>query len=167
MWVDYGYPWADLIARWKLQQHPALAAHLARWLLSSPHLAQALQQADVLLPMPLSPQRLRERGFNQAAQLTQHWARHFAQHPQGGPRARTDLLLRPQHQHTQRTLGRSARLRNLHGAFTVRSGADLAGLRLLVVDDVITTGATLRAACTALQAAGAQHISVLAVARTP
>ena len=47
------------------------------------------------------------------------------------------------------------------------SGADLAGLRLLVVDDVMTTGATLRAACTALQAAGAQHISVLAVARTP
>ena len=167
VWVDYGYPWADLIARWKLQQHPALAAHLARWLLSSPHLAQALQQADVLLPLPLSPQRLRERGFNQAAQLTQHWARHFAQHPQGGPHARTDLLLRPQHQRTQRTLGRSARLRNLQGAFTVRSGADLAGLRLLVVDDVITTGATLRAACTALQAAGAQHISVLAVARTP
>ena len=165
--VDYAYPWAGIVGQYKFQADPAWAPTLARLLHSTPWAEPLMDAADWVLPIPLSAHRLRERGFNQAAQLTQHWARHFAQHPQGGPHARTDLLLRPQHQRTQRTLGRSARLRNLHGAFTVRSGADLAGLRLLVVDDVITTGATLRAACTALQAAGAQHISVLAVARTP
>lgn len=168
VWVDYGYPWADIITRWKLQQHPALAAHIARWVLSSPPLAAALQQADVLLPLPLSPQRLRERGFNQAAQLARYWAQHFARQP-GSPRPRwrSDILLRPQHTAAQRSLGRSARLRNLHAAFAVAPEAQLADLHLLVIDDVITTGATLRAACAALRAAGAQHISVLALARTP
>lgn len=167
VWVDYGYPWADLITRCKLQQQPALAAHLARWALRSPHIAAALAQADVLLPVPLSQQRLRERGFNQAAELSRHWCRHLAQQQRKAPSYRHDILLRPLHSSAQRSLGRSARLHNLQAAFAVAPEAALAQQRLLVVDDVLTTGATLRAACAALQAAGAQHISVLALARTP
>lgn len=71
-WVDYGYPWSQLIPRWKFARQPALAAHLARWMRAHAAIAQRIAAADVLIPVPLSPIRMRERGYNQAALLARH-----------------------------------------------------------------------------------------------
>ena len=86
--VDYAYPWSQCIARYKFQQHVGWAATLADLLRHSPWVEPALERCDVLLPMPLSAERLRERGFNQSLEL----ARHLAPH-----KADARLLLRTRH----------------------------------------------------------------------
>ena len=158
VWVDYAYPWADLLTRWKLHQQPALARPIAHWLGADPAIAAAVAQADVLVPIPLSRQRLRQRGFNQAAQLTALLAP-AKSHPMA--------LQRQQEAPSQRGLTRVQRQRNLRQAFHVPAPAAVQGQRVLLLDDVLTTGATLQAACLALQAAGVQEVAVVAVARTP
>lgn len=164
VWVDYGYPWADVIARWKLQSHPALARPFAQWLGSSPAIVQAVQAADAVLPLPLSAQRLRERGFNQAAQLAQLL---LAAAPSGEPVYLPHTLQRHHQAHSQRMLTRAQRLKNLHNAFYIPQPAPLQGKQVLLVDDVMTTGATLRAASQTLLQAGAASVDVLVIARTP
>ena len=157
--VDYGYPWAGAIAEFKFRGDPGWAAALATLLRSTPWVEPALEAADIVLPVPLSRERLQERGFNQAALL----ARHIA-----GAKVDTALLLRLVATEAQSSLPRSQRLRNLHRAFAVEPtrATALQGQRLVLVDDVMTTGATLNAAAQALRAAGAAHITALVVART-
>ena len=123
-----------------------------------------LDAQDWLLPLPLSAERLQTRGFNQAWELASALAR------QSSTRARADtrLLLRLKHTRAQSQLGREARLANVRGAFQVdplRSG-ELAGRRVVLVDDVMTSGASLFAAAQALRDAGAAHITALVLART-
>ena len=113
-----------------------------------------------VLPVPLATGRLRERGFNQALQLARQLAPQKVQ-----PR----MLLRLHATLPQHTLARVQRLRNLDGAFSVDPLCHqaLAGRRVVMVDDVMTTGATLRAAAVALRRAGVLHLTTLVVARTP
>jgi len=158
--VDYAYPWAGIVAQYKFQADPAWASTLARLLHSTPWAEPLMDAADWVLPIPLSAHRLRERGFNQALLL----ARILAP-------AKTDatLLLRLHDTQAQSNLGRAQRLRNLQGALTVdplRTAA-LQGRSVLLVDDVMTTGATLQAAALALRQAGASTVSALVFARTP
>ncbi len=171
VWVDYSYPWADVLTRWKLHPEPALARAWAQYLGSSSAVRAALARADLLLPIPLSAQRLRERGFNQSAQLAQHLVRQLARssHAQPVPRCCCNALVRPQHTPSQRGLGRAQRLRNLRHAFAVAAPAQaqVQGQRVLLLDDVFTTGATLTAASHTLLAAGAAQVEVLCIARTP
>jgi len=122
-----------------------------------------LPHPAAVVPVPLHRTRLSERGYNQAALLgaalalslgvpVRHW------------------LQRPRPTAAQSALGRTARLNNLRGAFAVNAPAGvLQGLHLLLVDDVLTTGATAQAAAEALRAAGASRVSlaVLAVSTTP
>lgn len=118
-----------------------------------------LDAADWVLPIPLSAQRLSERGYNQALLLAQ----------QLGPN-KTDagLLLRTRHTLAQRTLPRAERLSNLAGAFAVDPlrTHEIKGRRLVLVDDVMTSGASLHTAALALRQAGAAHICALVLART-
>ncbi|WP_137894612.1 phosphoribosyltransferase family protein [Ramlibacter sp. 2FC] len=157
--VPYAWPWSQGIARFKFHQHSGWARPLAALLRSQPWVEPALEQADLLLPMPLSRQRLAERGFNQALLLARQLA----------PR-KTDagLLLRTRDTPAQHALPRRERLRNLRGAFAVEPlrAAELAGRRVVLVDDVMTSGASLHAAALALRQAGVAHITAMVVART-
>jgi ComF family protein len=157
--VDYAYPWASALADFKFRGDPGWAGALAQFLRDIPGMVPTLEAVDCVLPVPLSAERLRERGFNQAALLARHLA---------GARADHATLLRLHATEAQSGLPRAERLRNLRGAFAVepaRSSA-VAGKRVMLVDDVMTTGATLQAAAEALRAAGAAHITAAVLART-
>ncbi|MEX0730313.1 MAG: ComF family protein [Aquisalimonadaceae bacterium] len=128
-----------------------LGALLAR------HLRQRGTTADLLLPIPLHPARLRRRGFNQAMELTRCL----------GPTLDipTDhrRLRRTRSTGTQSALSREARRRNMRNAFAFRGRLD--GLTVALVDDVLTTGSTADAAARTLRRAGAARIEIWAVAR--
>jgi len=156
--VAYQYPWSGLIVDFKFHQRPAWAATLAVLLRSTPWVEPALERATLVVPMPLSPQRLRARGFNQALELA---------HRLAPAKLAPDLLLRIQDTAPQSALGRAERLRNVRHAFAVEPlrAAALAQARVVLVDDVMTSGASLFAAAAALRAAGAAHITGMVLAR--
>jgi ComF family protein len=158
--VDYAYPWAGMVGHYKFQADPAWAPTLARLLQSTPWAEPLIDAADWVLPIPLSAQRLRERGFNQALLLARALA---------PDKTDATLLLRLHDTQAQSGLGRAQRLRNLQGALAVDPlrASSLQGRSVLLVDDVMTTGATLQAAATALRQAGASAVSALVFARTP
>jgi ComF family protein len=114
--------------------------------------------ADVVVPVPLAPGRLRERGYNQAALLAEHVAAAI------GCAVGTDTLQR-QTRPAQLTLAADARLRNLAGAITCQTRDAVVGKRVMLVDDVVTTGATLSACADALAQAGAARIEAVTFAR--
>ncbi len=157
--VTYHWPWARCLAQFKFQQQPGLANALAQLLAGAPGVAAAVARAALVLPLPLSAERLAERGYNPAQLLAERLA---------AGRSRTDVLLRTRHTPPQRGLPRTERLRNVRGAFKVNPArADaVSGRHVVLVDDVMTTGASLGEAARALRAAGAAHITALAFART-
>ena len=159
--VDYAPPWTRLIQAFKFQERCDLAVPLASLL------AQRLQacdaSADLVLALPLHPQRLRGRGFNQSWLLAQALG-----HRLGLP-ATAQALIRWRETERQVALDQSARQRNLRGAFMPDPlhGARLKGKHIALVDDVMTTGATCSAACSAVLEAGAASVSLWLLARTP
>ena len=159
--LPYAWPWATVISQFKFHGEPGLAAPLGLLLRTAPGVAQALAEADFVIPLPLSDERLAERGYNPAQLLAQHAA------PREAP-VRLDLLLRTRHTPPQHDLPRAQRLRNVRGAYAVEPlrAATLAGRRVVLVDDVMTTGASLYEAARAVRGAGAAHITAIALART-
>lgn len=157
--LSYAFPWPDLIARFKFQGEPGWARTFAAIMRAVPGIAQALQSADRVLPLPLGPRRLAERGYNQAHELARRLA---------PAKADARSLLRVRDTAPQTTLGRDERLANLRGAFLVdpARAAALRGAHLLLVDDVMTSGASLAAAARALHQAGAARVCALVLART-
>lgn len=157
--VSYGYPWASLITRFKFRNQPGLAATLAGLILSIPPAEHALDDADWLVPMPLSRQRLQTRGFNQALLLASHLRAH---------KANARLLLRIRDTPAQSAKDRAERLSGLAGAFAVDPllQPSLEGRRVVLIDDVMTTGASLHGAALALRAAGVARVTAMVVART-
>jgi ComF family protein len=157
--VSYAYPWSDAIVGYKFHQQPGWASAFALLLRSAPWVEPALDAADLVLPMPLSRLRLQTRGFNQALVL----ARQLAP-------AKTDrrLLLRIKDTPPQSALKRTERLASVQDAFAVDPllSQQLKGARLVLVDDVMTSGASLFAAARVLRVAGAAHITGLVIART-
>jgi ComF family protein len=108
--------------------------------------------------MPLHPARLRERGFNQALELARPLAG-------GALRLAAGALIRTRDNPPQRGLSRNERKRNIRGIFSAAAAAH--GQTVLLLDDVLTTGATLREAARALLDAGAAAVDVAVLARTP
>ena len=158
--VHYAWPWSDCVTQFKFGSQPGWAAELATVMRSAPWVEPALEQAARVLPMPLARERLAERGYNQSLLLARRPAPH-----------KTDatLLLRTRHTPAQSDLSRAERLRNVRGAFAVEPlrAHELRDRRVVLVDDVMTTGASLHAAATALRQAGVAHVTALVFARTP
>jgi ComF family protein len=129
---------------------PALAEAMRR--------LEPLEAGSVLLPIPLGRRRLRERGYNQAEALARALGR------AAGLRVETGALRRARETRSQTALAPAARTANVEGAFMA---SPTRGARLVLVDDVCTTGATLVAAARALRAAGAARVEAVTFARAP
>ncbi|QWT19785.1 ComF family protein [Bacillus sp. NP157] len=156
-WVPFRYAWPlDLLeARFKFGGNLVAGKVLAhRWIAAGP----PPSLPDAIVPVPLHVARLRQRGFNQALELVKPVAKHF-----GVPLA-PRLLRRVRMTEAQSDLDAEARATNVRGAFVARPGS--LPTHVAVVDDVMTTGATLAACVEALHAAGVQRVDVWALART-
>jgi ComF family protein len=160
--VDYAHPWDGLIGHFKFHDALDLAPALTQRMLD------ALRRRDeppsaLILPMPLSDARLRERGYNQAWEL----ARRLASALRCAADAR--LLLRVKDTPHQLALAPEKRAANVRAAFAVEPTriAEVRGRSIALVDDVMTTGATAAEAARTLLRAGAIDVQIWVVARTP
>lgn len=160
--VDYGHPWDDLIGRFKfhdaLDLAPALADRmLAAWAQSG------AASPGLLLPVPLSDARLRERGYNQAWVLARILARTMRCERDSG------LLLRVNDTPHQLAFPPAQRAGNVRHAFAVepRLRHRLRGRSVTLVDDVMTTAATAAEIARTLLQAGVSEVAIWVVARTP
>ena len=138
---------AAVVHALKYQDRPRLAASLGGEMAAA--LPRTWRRPDLVLDVPLHAARLRERGYNQSAALADALAETL-----GAPRLE-GALRRVRATEPQARLGPAGRRANLAGAFAIERPARLRGRRVLLVDDVITTGATLDAALSALHDAGA------------
>lgn len=157
--VSYGYPWSGLVAHFKFSGNPGWARVFAGLMRRHPGVMQALEEAELVLPLPLAPERLAQRGFNQSLQLARLLA---------PAKVDAGLLLRIRHTPAQSALDRRARIENVRGAFApdpLRAG-EVRGRRLVLVDDVMTSGASLHAAARVLLDGGAARVAAVVFART-
>lgn len=156
-----------LILQFKFHGQVGLADPLGRLLLDAFGRHWPADALDLILPVPLHRRRMRQRGYNQAYLLVRHWTRWYeTQHGVALPcRIERDLLRRVRPTTPQTGLNRGARERNLKRAFALVDPPSVKGLRILLVDDVLTTGATVNACSRVLQAAGAGRVEVLTLAR--
>lgn len=156
-----------LILQFKFHGQVGLAQPLGRLLLDAFLRHWVTDAVDLILPVPLHRRRMRQRGYNQAYLLVRHWPRWYeALH--GAPlacRIERELLRRIRPTTPQTGLNRGERERNLNRAFALEGPLPEKGLRILLVDDVLTTGATVNACARVLNAAGAERVDVLTLAR--
>jgi len=150
--LSYDFPADALVHALKFRGELALSALLAGLL--APKLRAA--QVDHVVPVPLSAERIRSRGYNQAVEIARHLRRQALE---------LSLCERTRDAPPQIELPYGERQRNVRGAF--RCTRSLDGARIAVVDDVMTTGATLEEIARTLKAAGAAHVENWVVARTP
>lgn len=158
-WTLYPYrpPLQDAICLFKYRGKVALAAPLARLMIDR---LPALGSIDLMMPVPLHVERLREREFNQSLLLADRISRHL-----GVPVSCSDLI-RTVPSPAQTTLSRKDRLNNLRGAFAAPRPESIAGKRILLIDDVFTTGATVNECAKTLRKAGSGDVFVLTLGRT-
>lgn len=151
----YTHPMREAIQSYKYNNVQYLAGPLAQWLVAAWH-SHGLA-ADLIVPVPLHTRREAERGYNQAVLLARELSRCV-----GVPTAPRELV-RTVFTRPQVGLTRAERQRNIAGAFQCTD--EIPGLRIVLVDDVCTTGATLESCAVALKASGAASVVGLTVAR--
>src|SRR5579871_6583780 len=150
-------PARTLVHRLKYSDRAELARPMARWMARAG--ADLLADADLVAPVPLHSARLWRRRFNQAAMLARGIARETSRPYE------LDALRRVKPTRSQVGLSRLQRAENVQGAFRVAEGAQIRGRRIVLVDDVLTSGATANAGSRALLRAGAAQVDVLVFAR--
>jgi ComF family protein len=150
---------AGAIILLKYQQVTPLAKWFASSLRETFDANSEMCRADVVVPVPTHELRLRERGYNQAELMAKPLARSL------GLPCRSYLLVRTNPRPDKLRLTLRERWRSVRGAYTIRQGLRVDNLRVLLVDDVLTTGATLDACSRALRKAGAAKVVALTVAR--
>jgi ComF family protein len=150
----------DLILAFKLADRTWLAPTLGQWMARAGK--ELLTDADIIAPVPLHRRRLYTRRFNQSVLLAKVIGR------DSGLPVIPDLLLRTRATKPQTRLSGAERRRNVRGAFLVRSRyeAQIENRRVLLIDDVLTTGATVAACALAISRAGGGPVDVLTLART-
>jgi len=149
----------EVIHQFKYTRQIHLRHLVARWLgaaLEDERLRDC--NFDLIVPVPLHPTRERERGFNQASLLSELLSAQTSIRSQR-------VLERVRYTTTQTALDRSERMENLHNAFRLRKNADVRGLRVLLIDDVLTTGSTLSECARVLKRAGAISVHAATAAR--
>lgn len=158
-WTLFPYirPLQNAICSFKYRGKVGMAKPLASLMIRS---MPASIKADVVVPVPLHPSRLRAREFNQSLLLADQIGRHM------GLSVLATTLIRVVATDPQTTLTRHERLRNLRRAFAVRNPPTVIGRRILLVDDVFTTGATLNECAKTLLKVGAESVSAITLART-
>ena len=151
----YGDVARELVHFLKYGDRLDLAWPLGQWMARAG--AELLSDADALVPVPLHWTRLLQRRFNQSAMLAQTIGAAVADH----------IIVRSRATRPQYGLARSERARNVQGAFEVAKSArvDVKGRKLILVDDVLTSGATVDACARSLRRAGASRVDVLVLAR--
>lgn len=156
--LRYGGPARDMVLSFKHADRTDLAPAFARWMARSG--AELLAEADVVVPVPLHWRRLFRRRYNQSAMLAVQLGR------LGGLTVAVDALARRRNTPSQGTRGRLARARNVRAAFAVAAGGRaVEGRSVLLVDDVMTSGATVGECARVLLRAGAAAVDVLTLAR--
>ena len=149
----YDFPLDKLVQSFKYGHRLALGAYFGRQLAT---LASNLV-ADVIIPLPLHPERLRERGFNQALELSRAWG-HASRLP-----IDTANCHRTRNTPAQADLPWRERVKNIRGAF--HCSTDFTGKRVVLIDDVMTTGASLDECARTLKLHGAAEVTLLVLAR--
>ncbi len=152
--ADYSVYVRGLVMDFKFNHKPGLARGFARELTEA---AKALPTDSVLIAVPLSTERLKERGYNQSLEIAKHLARLT------GLGLKRDALLRTRHTPAQSTLKLTERHASIKGAFACPSRLD--GAKIVMVDDVMTSGATLEECARTLKKAGAVSVTNLVVFR--
>lgn len=153
----YGFPLDRLVPRFKFHNDLAAGRLLSEWMVDA---SRDLPRPQALLPIPLHPQRLRQRGYDQALELAKPLARAL-QVP-----LLADALVRTRATAAQSELDAAARQRNLRRAFAVADRVTLPD-HVVLIDDVMTTGATLQAAASTLLRAGVARVDAWVCARVP
>jgi len=148
----------EVILRFKYQREYSLRPWLGRWMRDGFRQYYSQEKWDALVPVPLHGARRRERGFNQSAEIGGWLGAKVGIGVEEG-------LVRIKPTPPQARLRRVERLRNLRGALALAPGFDPRGRRLLLCDDVFTTGATADACARVLKQAGAEEVAALTVAR--
>jgi predicted amidophosphoribosyltransferase len=157
----YGGALRDAVVRWKSRPDHTLSPAMARLMIEGHAEADwgPMSVSTLVVPIPSPPRALRRRGFNPAGLLARSMASHW------GARLITGLRVKSE-KGSSRGATRALRARRLRGAFRGDPSA-LAGASVVLVDDVMTTGATARAAARACARAGAQSVAVAVLARAP
>lgn len=157
--ANYAPPLPQALHHWKHQGNTAFAALFTHLMLDNPPiwLPDILPQIDAILPMPISPQRRLQRGFNQCDELATAVSASYHL-----PILSSNAVMR-QHKAAQSTLNRAQRIDNIKNSFTIQT--DVSQKTLLLIDDICTTAATLTELTHCLQNAGAKNIVVWVVAR--
>lgn len=160
--LTYAFPWDGLVQRFKYRDAPELAGFLAGRIAAAVR-AAGPSAVDLVVPVPLTPARLRARGYNQSWELARRVASSL------GVPAQAAALQRLGEGPTQQGGSREQRRRQVREVFAATPAAlsRLTGRRVALVDDVMTTGATAEAAAAALLRAGAAAVDVWVLARTP
>jgi ComF family protein len=153
----YAYPLDHLVRGLKFRNDLACGRVLGE-LFSRCVLARGEALPEAIVPVPLAPQRYRHRGYNQAGELA------LALRRCTGVAVQTDIVIRQRETAEQAGLDRKARRKNVRGAFA--AVAPLRARSVAILDDVVTTGSTVRELASVLQQAGAEHVAVWAIART-
>ncbi len=154
--LDYSAAVARLITGLKYGDKPGLAGLLSGFMIEG--LAEGISTRTVVVPVPVGAARRRERGYNQTELLAARIARGL------GLAHEKDMLVKLRSTASQTGLERERRLRNVAGSFGVRPGFCLEGKAVLLIDDVVTTGSTLRDCARALLESGAREVSACVAA---
>lgn len=149
----------QLIHLYKFEKRTNLVKYLVQLIITNFPNDLTLDEYDYILPIPIHKRRLRERGFNQTVLLADHISK------QSNNPILTNALIREKNTSPQSSLDREARQTNIIGAFALRRSEIIRNKKILVLDDVYTTGATVREVVKVLWTADPMDIDVLTLAR--